>query len=666
MWKKSAFTVFSLCTVTASAAGVSTGSVHAAAPSAQESSRPNVVVILADDLGYSDTSLYGGTINTPNISQIAAGGVTFTNGHVASPVCAPSRFGLLSGRDPARSDANSLLTTRGAPADMTGTEPPGPSMAQVLQHQGYDTAAIGKWDVSGVDPAATTAQIQTQPNLPHDAGFDQYYGMLAGIGNYCPQDDNDIVQYESGSNTYVKRQPTEYITDDFTDRAASYIRDHSGGNRPFFLYLAPNAPHVAMNRPPGTGQDPGYQSPQTCPDTAPNTDRTTFEQVVHNLDDGIGEVMAALDTSKAAKNTIVVFLSDNGPVHAGIAGPLRGEKFTDFEGGVRVPFVMRWPGHVPAGAQYTRPVSSLDLLPTFADAAGATAVSARGHYPGADLARILDDRDLTQPRLEWRYYNDDAGPGGVPVGTARLGILDRKIKYIRDVMPNGTSNQYLFDFSRDYDGDGRPDGQNERVNEIGNPAYHDALARMKAEYLQWDQRNPLRENFTIHRPKTGLPDGWASSGSDCTTTTGILQCQTPSQDASAIAAGTDFANVSATTDIQFESSGQAGLLLADASDQDLYPLNGYKISLINGTNALQISSVRDGQDSTVAKTSYPVVATKTYHLSADVRDRTIRVSVNGQTALVGQIPAPLTGESVGLQASHTTVLFDNLHARRNP
>jgi len=316
--------------------------------------RPNVVVILADDLGYADVGFNGAKdVPTPHLDQLARQGVRFTSGYVSHPFCSPSRAGLLTGRyqqrfghenNPVFDPANEKL---GLPLDQV-------TIARVLHQAGYVTAAVGKWHL-GAAP-----QFH-----PMKRGFDEYFGLLGGGHDYFKAaSEGDSREYQipiqrNGQPVELK----EYLTDVLTREAVAVVRRYR--DRPFFLYLAYNAPHTPL------------QVTRKYLDRVGRIEdplRRPYAAMVCSVDDGLGAVVAALDEMKLTTRTLVFFLSDNGgptAVTHSRNDPLRGAKGSVYEGGIRVPFVARWTGRLPAGAVYAQPVIALDILPTAAAAAGA-------------------------------------------------------------------------------------------------------------------------------------------------------------------------------------------------------------------------------------------------------------------------------------------------------
>jgi arylsulfatase B len=389
-------------------------------------------VILADDLGYGDTSAYGSKIvRTPNIDALAANGVRFTDGHVTHPVCAPSRAGLLTGRYQERFGYEFNGSDKGGGVSLNEIMLP-----KVMKEAGYATGMVGKWH-----------QGPKGPYYPNQRGFDFFYGMSGGGTNYItdpkPGDEfasvgsddeiNDAAgakqKKKPGKTTLAEQSPagmdsetlrqqleairtkapithngvlvheTDYLTEALTREAQNFIdqnRDH-----PFFLYVAQHAPHTPL------------QVTKKYYDRFPDiTDKDTriHAAMISALDDGVGAIVAQLKADGLDRNTIIIFLSDNGcPGYLNGACsnyPLVGFKRTHFEGGVRIPFIVSWPGHVPAGRVDNRVVSSLDIFPTAVAAAHGKLPSDRP-YDGVDLMPYLTGKNsgVPNPVLYWR-----AGP----------------------------------------------------------------------------------------------------------------------------------------------------------------------------------------------------------------------------------------------------------------
>ena len=355
---------------------------------------PNVLLILADDLGYRDLGFMGATeIETPNLDRLAAEGVRFESGYVAHPVCAPSRAGLLTGRYPARFGMDGNLGY--APFDPHEGLPVGETtFVESLRAAGYRTGMVGKWHL-GAAPEF----------LPRVRGFEEFTGFLDGVHYYWGRD-IDAGDPSAGARAPitadgipVRLRADEYLTDFVTDRALDFLRGPFGS--PFFLYVSYNAPHRPLQAPPelvakyaGVGSD----------------HRARYLAMVDSLDRNVGRLLEELETTALRRDTVVFFLSDNGGVHPARSGPsndfadngpLRDGKGSLFEGGIRVPFVASWPGRWPAGAAYPAPVISLDIAATALALAG---VAPEQPLDGVNLDPFLRGEASGAPHeaLFWR------------------------------------------------------------------------------------------------------------------------------------------------------------------------------------------------------------------------------------------------------------------------
>jgi uncharacterized repeat protein (TIGR01451 family) len=345
---------------------------------AQSSDHPNIIVILADDLGYGDVS-YNGCPDyiTPNIDALAGNGVRCSNGYVTHPFCSPSRAALITGRYQQRFGHENQPDDGGLPLGEL-------LLPQILKPAGYVCGAIGKWHLGA-----------RSGYRPVQRGFDEFYGFLGSQSEYfnAPLFRNDTRVTEA-----------EYLTDALTREAVSFINQHAA--QPFFLYLAYSAPHSP------------YEAPQSYLDRVASISdpgRRTYAAMVTALDDGVGNVLQALRANILTANTLVFFLSDNGaPINTFTRNlPLRGGKMDTLEGGIRIPFAIQWTGHLPAHVVYDQPVSSLDIVATVARAAGVSLPSDRP-YDGVDLMPYLTGQQVIPKRaLFWRWFGFGAtGPRG--------------------------------------------------------------------------------------------------------------------------------------------------------------------------------------------------------------------------------------------------------------
>lgn len=329
-------------------------------------SRPNIIVVMCDDLGYNDVGFNGSTdIITPEIDKLANNGTVLTSGYVAHPFCGPSRAGFITGRYP-----HAIGTPYNLHDDGTPTEDGVPSnelfMSNALQQAGYYTGLVGKWHL-GFAP-------QFHPNK---RGFSDFYGFLGGGHKYFPEQykvqyTNQVKEGRTVINEYLKPlehngkevNETEYMTDALSREAVRMINTASAKKQPLFLFVSYNAPHVPLE-----AKEEDLKKFSHIKDS----DRRTYAAMVYAVDRGVGEMVKALKSTKEYDNTLIVFLSDNGGNldHGANNNPLKGTKGDTWEGGYRVPMFFHWPGKVIAGQKYDYPVSALDLYPTFVNIAGA-------------------------------------------------------------------------------------------------------------------------------------------------------------------------------------------------------------------------------------------------------------------------------------------------------
>lgn len=344
--------------------------------------RPNILLIVGDDMGYADIGIHGCTdIPTPNIDSIAADGVRCTNGYVSGPYCSPTRAGLLSGRYQTRFGHEFNPGGKGK-AKQRGLPLSEKTLADRLRAAGYATGLVGKW------------HLGTAPQFhPQRRGFDEFFGFLGGAHSYWPGEGAPIYR----DTTPVDEQ--EYLTDALAREAVDFIERHR--QEPFFLYLAFNAVHTPLDTTDAKLKEFA---------AIDNPKRRKYAAMMSSMDDAIGMVLAKLRDSQLDQNTLVFFISDNGgPIMRGVTingannAPLRGSKRTTLEGGIRVPFLVKWPGRLPAGQVYDEPVIQLDIVPT-ALAAAAIEADPSWQLDGVDLAPYFTGNDSAAPHdaLYWR------------------------------------------------------------------------------------------------------------------------------------------------------------------------------------------------------------------------------------------------------------------------
>lgn len=369
---------------------------------APASARPNLVIILADDIGYGETSCYGQKrYETPNIDALAREGLKFTDFYGA-PECSPSRCSLMTGLDSGheriRANFSYDAQGRGRRVSLLASDQ---TLPRVLRSAGYATACIGKW---GLGEDGT-------PGIPNDQGFDQFFGFLndAHAHNYFPEflwRDRKMVPLP-GNYGFADRS---YVDDLFLREALGFIERNR--DRPFFLYFAPTLPHGKLTLPPsGPPAEPLRLDDGTPPGKVDPTS-PVFAAMVRRFDSDLGRIVARLRELGIDRRTLVLFASDNGPAHVGptpddtidvaffrASGPLRGEKSDVYEGGIRVPCIAAWPGTIAPGRVERTPLAFWDVLPTFAELAGAGLPA-----PTDGLSFVPALLGRTQPKHPYLYF----------------------------------------------------------------------------------------------------------------------------------------------------------------------------------------------------------------------------------------------------------------------
>jgi arylsulfatase A-like enzyme len=338
------------------------GSLWIGSAKAQKAARPNIVVILADDLGYGDLSCYGNTRHkTPRLDRMAAEGVRFTNFYTPMPFCAPTRASLMTGRYPFRSGMSSNPAPDGGANDI-GLPDSEVTLAQALKPLGYATICIGKWHLGHLPKF-----------LPTRRGFDEYYGILYS---------NDMRPVQLVHNEKVVEYPVVQatLTKRYTDKAIEFMEKNR--NRPFFLYL----PHAMPHKPLAASED--FYTPETRGDL--------YSDVIRELDFSVGRVLDRIKELGLDDNTLVMFTSDNGPYYGGSTAGLRGMKGTSWDGGVRVPMIARWPGKIPAGIVTKEVAGIIDIFPTVCGVTGAR-IPADRVIDGKDILPLMRSAEAKSP-----------------------------------------------------------------------------------------------------------------------------------------------------------------------------------------------------------------------------------------------------------------------------
>ncbi len=450
----------------------------------QASERPNVIIILTDDQGYKDVGFNGcKDIPTPNIDRIANNGVKFTNAYVSYAVCGPSRAGLITGRyqDRFGFGRNPLL----APNDIAqGIPLEEESIAEALQKGGYNTLALGKWHLGA-------HRLQR----PLQQGFDEHFGFLSGGHRYFPEewtikDLSEIKSQYDGYHTKLLKNgarinETEYLTDAISREAVNFIKKER--EEPFFIYLAYNAPHGPL------------QATKKYLDRFPHIKkkkRKTYAAMVSAVDDGVGNVLNALEELGIEDNTLVFFLSDNGgpePKNGSNNGELREGKSSLYEGGIRVPFAMQWPNKIKAGQTYNNPIISLDI---FATAAAYANVTPKNKLDGVNIIPFINGKSKGLPHesLYWRKFDEE-----------KIAIRSGDYKLVKE--SNG--NLELYNITKDIS----------EEKSVNNKSNTEKLSKKHTEWLgemkdpvflglhddkEYNQTHPDR--FKISEVKQEIPD----------------------------------------------------------------------------------------------------------------------------------------------------------------
>lgn len=361
------------------------GMIHA------EEKKPNILFILADDLGYRDLGCYGAEdARTPNLDRLAEEGRRFHRFRANSSVCSPTRAALFSGMVSDRSGVPGVI--RLDPENSWGVlSSEFDTLPELLKESGYRTALIGKWHLG-----------HDSPDLPNDRGFDFFHGFLGGMMD-------DYYHHLRFGHNLMRRDkeivtPQGHATDIFTDWACRYIKERGRGSEPFFLYLAYNAPHSPI-QPREEFVEKVFERDRNIPEN-----RARYLALVEHLDEGIGRVLDSLKESGLEKETIVVFSSDNGGVLrlGSDNGDLRGEKGTLYEGGIRVPLIVRWPDQVPKGTQSDADAYMADLFPSFLEIAGCKKIP-RQRIDGCSLKDLFQGRVDELPSREFYFVRREGG-----------------------------------------------------------------------------------------------------------------------------------------------------------------------------------------------------------------------------------------------------------------
>ena len=449
------------------------GSVLAQTPTSKVP-QPNVIVIMADDLGYTDLSCYGcKDIPTPHIDSLASEGVRFTSGYVTWPMCGPSRAGFLTGRN---QSTFGYYKNIGQPFDPKQGLPKMETIASLMKKHGYVTGGVGKWHMG-------TANDQH----PNAMGFDDWFGFLSGGLMYYPLDHpsykgryNPLKRPANGRDlqhtmpVLHNDKPVEwkqYLTRELTDAGISFLKKNQ--KKPFFLFMSYNAPHLDLEAPEESIAKFPADKMTKIPGVKPQ-ERSVYAAMVHEMDEGVGKLLATVDQLGLTENTVVWFLSDNGGLsRTSDNRPLRGGKKASYEGGIRVPMIVKWPGKLKAGTVLSEPVTSLDIGATSLAMAGGNPKTAGLH--GVDVRPYVTAETSKAPHdvLYWRTGRSQKDASGI------IRIGDYKL-----IVTRGKTE--LYDLKNDL-------GETKDIA----AAHPERVTGMLAQWKEWD--------------KESKPDLWAGS-----------------------------------------------------------------------------------------------------------------------------------------------------------
>jgi arylsulfatase A-like enzyme len=413
-----------------------------------QAAKPNIVFILADDLGYADVSCYGQRdYTTPNVDRLAVEGLRFTQGYSNSANCSPTRTGLITGRYQMRLPVGLEEPINASTPKNVGLPPSHPTLPSLLKQAGYGTSLVGKWHLGYLPDYS-----------PLKSGYDRFFGIFGGAADYFNHGPDALRSGAEAHQLHEQEVPIErhgYMTNLLGDRAVETIEGYARSKEPFLLSLHFTAPHWPWEGPDDEAEskrirnifhrDGGTQK--------------TYAAMVQSLDANIGRVLQALDANDLAADTIVVFTSDNGGERFSNIWPFTGMKGELLEGGLRIPAIARWPGRIPAGAVSEQVMISMDWLPTLLAAAG---TQPDPSYPpdGESLGPVLTGRAAPHARkLFWRFK----------AGEQRA-VRDGDWKYLKIA-----GNEFLFDVVKD---------PRERANL--KDRYKDQFERLKSDWSSWN------------------------------------------------------------------------------------------------------------------------------------------------------------------------------------
>jgi len=425
--------------------------------------RPNFVFILADDLGYADLGCYGGRSRhsprgscSPVLDRMAEEGLRFTDGYSNSPVCSPTRFALATGRYQYRLRGGwdepiaGAVRTDPTGSPIIGLPPEHPTLASLLRDAGYATALVGKW------------HLGFAPHFgPLKSGYQEFFGPMSGGVDYFTHcgtsGEHDLWENDA------EVQRNGYLTDLISDRAVEYVERQRGKRRPFLLSLHYNAPHWPWETRADAAEAKHLAATKEHLGHVSGGSVETYLTMIRHMDEGIGRVLSQLKAIGADENTLVVFTSDNGGERYSDVWPLTGRKMDVLEGGIRVPYLVRWPARVQAGGVTRQLAITMDWVPTMLEAAG---VQPHREYPldGLSLLPVLGKPEATFEReLFWRMHHRD-----------QRALRAGRWKYV-----STEDGEFLYDLELD---------ARERANR--GKREPERLAAMRARFAEWEKTVP--------------------------------------------------------------------------------------------------------------------------------------------------------------------------------
>jgi len=438
--------------------------------------QPNVVVILADDLGWADVGFHGGPIATPSIDRLAREGVQLDRFYSA-PICSPTRAALMTGRDPLRLG---IAYDQIHPWYNAGLATDALTIADVFRADGYQTALVGKWHLGH-----TYAH-----QLPNAQGFDHFWGHLhTNTDYYTHQREKGHDLQRNGASIEA---PGRYLTEIEGEEAVRVIRERDPA-RPLFLYVPFTAPHSPMQAPEAT-----IEKYRSLPEAH---FRRTYAAMVDEMDQQVGRILAAIDEAGIAEDTIVLFFSDNGGSNAfgGVNTPLRGEKGTTFEGGIRVPAVIRWPGRLDAGGMVAARTTVMDVMPTLAAAAGVR-IPTTAELDGLDMWPAIHKGQAVVRRAPIGFVSEIPVPGLI-----HTAIFDGRWKLVQIIQERQTETR-VQEFLYDIDAD--------PLEQDDLSSRHSAvLERMRRLMYDWRRQHPMAgtRSVLVAHPGWVAPKRWAEA-----------------------------------------------------------------------------------------------------------------------------------------------------------